>query len=147
MRITKIIHTETGHRLTNYEGKCAHFHGHSYRWEVTIKGEPTDNGMVMDFKELKSVLKATIGELDHAFILHIKDPIIALAEGQYNLTHLLRASNGDEPRLIYTPFNPTVENITSWQASFIQDLLPKGIELAKIICWETENSHCEWTNE
>jgi 6-pyruvoyltetrahydropterin/6-carboxytetrahydropterin synthase len=46
--------------------KCRRMHGHSYRARVTLRG-PVDagTGMVVDFSEPKSVLRALTGSLDH----------------------------------------------------------------------------------
>lgn len=146
MQITKVMYTETGHRLTNYVGRCAHFHGHSYRWEITVSGDNLDNGMVMDFKKLKGILNNTIDTLDHALILHGLDPFL---EGKtYNaIIEMFKATDGTRPRLFIVDFNPTVENLTKWQMEEISFLLPKGILLSSITCWETANSSCTLTSQ
>lgn len=141
-QLSKLIHTETGHRLTNYKGRCAHLHGHSYKWEVTVTGPNGDNGMVMDFKELKKILNETIDTLDHAFVMHDKDPIY-LANGFGGVLELFKATDGSNPRLHIVDFNPTVENLVGWQFDLIQELMPPGINLTRIKCWETVNSFCE----
>ena len=50
-------------------GKCnnPHGHGHNYKLEVTIAGEPDPvTGMVLDLKELKQILEREIMErMDH----------------------------------------------------------------------------------
>jgi 6-pyruvoyltetrahydropterin/6-carboxytetrahydropterin synthase len=45
-------------------------HGHNYVLEVTIAGEPDPNtGMIVDLKELKSILEAEVIEpMDHRFL-------------------------------------------------------------------------------
>jgi 6-pyruvoyltetrahydropterin/6-carboxytetrahydropterin synthase len=53
-------------------GKCnnPHGHGHNYTLEVTVAGEPDPvTGMVLDLKELKSILEREIMErMDHRFL-------------------------------------------------------------------------------
>ena len=53
-------------------GKCnnPHGHGHNYVLEVTVAGEPDPaTGMVLDLKELKSILNAHVVEsFDHRFL-------------------------------------------------------------------------------
>jgi 6-pyruvoyltetrahydropterin/6-carboxytetrahydropterin synthase len=53
-------------------GKCnnPHGHGHNYRLEVTIAGEPDPvTGMVLDLKELKDILEREIMQrMDHRFL-------------------------------------------------------------------------------
>jgi 6-pyruvoyltetrahydropterin/6-carboxytetrahydropterin synthase len=48
-------------------GPAARQHGHNYRLEVTVQGEPDPvTGMVIDLKELKQVLEREIvGRFDH----------------------------------------------------------------------------------
>jgi 6-pyruvoyltetrahydropterin/6-carboxytetrahydropterin synthase len=48
-------------------GVKASQHGHNYRLEVTVEGEPDpDNGMVMDLVELKEILEAEVmARFDH----------------------------------------------------------------------------------
>ena len=40
IRITKQFSFETGHALYGYDGKCKNVHGHSYRLDVTVIGNP-----------------------------------------------------------------------------------------------------------
>ena len=67
IRITKKFTFEAGHALYGYDGKCKNVHGHSYKLYVTVIGKPIsdkDNvkyGMVIDFSDLKSIVKKEIG--------------------------------------------------------------------------------------
>ena len=77
MEISKQYKTETGHRLINYSGKCAHIHGHSYKWFITIESPDLDAiGFIMDFKDLKDIIKNILEPLDHAFLAHEDDHLI-----------------------------------------------------------------------
>jgi len=40
-------------------------HGHTYRVELIIKGEKKGSGMVMDFYDLKAILRRVLKEYDH----------------------------------------------------------------------------------
>jgi 6-pyruvoyltetrahydropterin/6-carboxytetrahydropterin synthase len=58
-----------GHYLRNYKGKCENPHGHNYKVRVTLAGRELDHaGLLLDFKDLKSVLKHVIDYLDHKMI-------------------------------------------------------------------------------
>ncbi len=48
--------------------KCGKIHGHNFKVEVEIEGEVKDNGMVMDFLDLKKVLKEILNEFDHRIL-------------------------------------------------------------------------------
>ena len=58
-----------GHSLRNYKGKCENVHGHNYRIRVTMEGARLNSiGLLVDFVELKRVMRKTIEYLDHKFI-------------------------------------------------------------------------------
>jgi 6-pyruvoyltetrahydropterin/6-carboxytetrahydropterin synthase len=57
---------DAAHYLPNHK-KCGKVHGHTYKVEVEIEGELKD-GMIMDFEELKSILRETIKKYDHNLI-------------------------------------------------------------------------------
>lgn len=53
-------------------------HGHNYKVQVTLSGETLDHtGMLVDFVELKRLLRAISEPLDHVFINDI-EPFIEL---------------------------------------------------------------------
>jgi 6-pyruvoyltetrahydropterin/6-carboxytetrahydropterin synthase len=57
------------HALRNYHGKCENVHGHNYRVQVRVSGpELDDAGMLVDFVELKRLLRGAIERLDHQFL-------------------------------------------------------------------------------
>jgi 6-pyruvoyltetrahydropterin/6-carboxytetrahydropterin synthase len=58
-----------GHYLRNYRGKCENPHGHNYKVRVTLAGESLDKaGLLLDFKDLRHVMKHVIDRLDHQMI-------------------------------------------------------------------------------
>lgn len=66
---TKIFHFDSAHKLNDYFGACANLHGHTYELHVTVTGNAFDNGMVIDFKDLKQIVKENvISKLDHSFL-------------------------------------------------------------------------------
>ena len=71
MDIFKIFQIEAAHRLPHLpEGhKCARLHGHSFRIEVHVRGEPDPAlGWVMDFAELKVAFEPVFEQLDHRYL-------------------------------------------------------------------------------
>src|SRR5260370_38904660 len=58
-----------GHYLRNYKGKCENPHGHNYKVRVTLRGGELDvAGLLLDFKQLKQVMRPVIDRLDHQMI-------------------------------------------------------------------------------
>ena len=71
MEISKTFHLESAHRLPRVPAghKCARLHGHSFRIELKVSGEPgEDTGWIMDFSELKAAFKPLYDQLDHNYL-------------------------------------------------------------------------------
>ena len=67
--VTVEAHFSSGHYLREYYGKCENPHGHNYRVLVTLHGgELEPNGLLLDFKVLKDILKPVVNRLDHQMI-------------------------------------------------------------------------------
>jgi 6-pyruvoyltetrahydropterin/6-carboxytetrahydropterin synthase len=140
IRITKRFHFEMAHTLFEYDGLCRNIHGHSYYLEVTISGEPCNepghprDGMVMDFGELKNLVKTNVvNTFDHALMVSSHVP-----EEQKQL--LSKTTD----RFIVVDFQPTSENLVVYIASILQPLLPLSVTLFSIRLYETETSFAEW---
>lgn len=66
MKITKIFTFDSAHRLSWHKGKCSNLHGHTYKLEVTVEGLLDENGIVIDFGDLKKIVKKEIlDKYDH----------------------------------------------------------------------------------
>ena len=69
MLLSKDFTFDAAHNLVHYHGKCERLHGHTYRLRVTLEGQPDAEGMIMDFLELKRIVKEKVlSRLDHAYI-------------------------------------------------------------------------------
>jgi 6-pyruvoyltetrahydropterin/6-carboxytetrahydropterin synthase len=67
--VTVEAHFSSGHFLREYYGKCENPHGHNYRVLVTLAGRELEpNGLLLDFKVLKDILKPVVNYLDHHMI-------------------------------------------------------------------------------
>ena len=94
MKVGREFSFDASHFLPDYEGKCERVHGHTYRLKVVIEGEPKDDGMVMDFNELKDAVNDAVMErLDHS-----------------NLNEIFE--------------NPTAENIAEWIFKELEKKIP-----------------------
>lgn len=144
IRITKIFTFETAHVLYNYDGKCKNMHGHSYKLFVTVKGTPINdinnvkNGMVVDFGEIKKIVKEEIVDVwDHAVLLNALTPHKELGEDLAQKGH----------KVIECNYQPTCENMLYEIAEKIKNKLPSHVQLAYLKLHETENSYGEWFAE
>ncbi len=66
IRVTKDFTFDMAHALYGYDGPCKNIHGHTYHLSITLLGKPIADiehvnlGMVIDFVELKDVVKKHI---------------------------------------------------------------------------------------
>jgi 6-pyruvoyltetrahydropterin/6-carboxytetrahydropterin synthase len=110
-----------GHYLRNYKGKCENPHGHNYKIRVTLAGAELDKaGLLLDFKDLREVMKHVIERLDHQMINEI------------------------EP---FTVINPSAENLAKY---FYDEVtrqltgLPVGARVTDTIVWETDTASAQY---
>ncbi|NOY11686.1 MAG: 6-carboxytetrahydropterin synthase QueD [Archaeoglobi archaeon] len=70
MRIGVREKFSAAHSIPGHE-KCGRLHGHNFMVEVEIEGEVKENGMVMDFYDLKKLLREILSEFDHRILNEI----------------------------------------------------------------------------
>ena len=63
MKIGIIDHIDCAHSLPGHS-KCGIPHGHTYRVECIVEGT-LQNGMVMDFADMKQAVQQVLGRYDH----------------------------------------------------------------------------------
>ncbi len=119
-------------------------HGHSYKLFVTVKGnlindlEHPKNGMVVDFGDIKQIVKSEIVDVwDHAVLINALSPHKELGEDLESKGH----------KVIYCNYQPTCENMLYEIAEKVKSRLPEGVQLAYLKLHETENSYGEWIAE
>ena len=139
LRITKEFRFEGAHALLDYDGKCRHIHGHSYRLMITVEGVPSLRegdpkiGMIMDFGDLKDVVETHIVKhFDHALLLRRNAPLAEEISGAYQDVLLL-------------DFQPTCEQLTLHFADILKKIITLPNSLYSVRLYETPTSWCEWT--
>lgn len=143
IRITKIYDFEMAHVLKDYDGPCRNIHGHSYKLFVTVTGIPETKsnspkkGMVMDFKDLKAIVKNHIVDrFDHALVINSEtDP------------EMIESMEKHMEKLIVVDYQPTSENLVYDFATIIMTHLPEHVQLHNLRLWETATSFSEWYAE
>lgn len=140
VRVTKKFVLDMAHALYGYDGPCRNIHGHTYHLSVTVSGYPLadithpKNGMVIDFKELKSVIHSRIIEIfDHALVLHESAPY---ATGSDLGQHF--------EKVIHTPFQPTCELLLLHFKNQIAGYFDGPVRLVHLRLEETPGSYAEW---
>jgi 6-pyruvoyltetrahydropterin/6-carboxytetrahydropterin synthase len=107
-----------GHYLRNYKGKCENPHGHNYRVRITLAGKELDKaGLLLDFKDLREVMKHVIDRLDHQMI------------------------NDLEP---FTSLNPSAENLARYfyeqTNGKLRDDTAGRVQVKDVTIWETDET-------
>ena len=140
IKITKQFSFEMAHALRNYDGLCRNIHGHSYKMDITLAGQPLQdesspkNGMVMDFGDLKRLVnEEIISLLDHALVLNAKTD-----------AQLVDVLKQNYEKIVIVDFQPTTENLLNFIAGKIQTRLPDDVKLTCVRLRETDTSYAEW---
>ena len=81
--VTRRLEFDAGHRIPDHRSQCRNLHGHRYVLEITLTGDvvqapgESDNGMLMDFSEIKQIAKQHIVDVwDHAFLVYEGDAAV-----------------------------------------------------------------------
>jgi 6-pyruvoyltetrahydropterin/6-carboxytetrahydropterin synthase len=141
IRITKQFTFEMAHALYGYDGKCKNIHGHSYKLDVCVIGNPIDDsqnpkyGMVIDFGDLKDIVKSEVVDImDHATMLNVESAHKELAEYLKTEGH----------KLVEVHYQPSSENMVIDFAERIKSRLPETLKLHSLKLRETETAFAEW---
>jgi 6-pyruvoyltetrahydropterin/6-carboxytetrahydropterin synthase len=103
-----------GHYLRNYKGKCENPHGHNYKVELTLRGAELDKaGLLLDFKDLKDVLRAVIDRLDHQMLNDI-EPFISINPSAENIAKYFFDETNVRLRSL-TGDRVFVKDVTVWE--------------------------------
>ena len=113
----------SGHYLRNYHGRCENPHGHNYKIRLTLAGGELDKaGLLLDFKDLREILKHVIERLD------------------------LRMINDIEP---FTTINPSAENLAKYfydQSSLrLQQVTNGRVRVKDVTVFETDTTTAKYS--
>ena len=105
----------SAHSLRNYPGDCSRLHGHNWQVEVSVCSQVLDdNGIAIDFREIKKQTKLVIKRVDHQYLNEI------------------------EP---FDVLNPTAENIVKYFFDEVGLFLNnENVKVKDVVIWETPRS-------
>ena len=114
----------SAHQLRGYKGKCENIHGHNWKVVLSVKGKKLNNiGLLIDFNDLKAILKEITGFLDHKNINEIPP---------------------------FDTLNPSSELIAEFICNETSKELKKfdsDIEVESVTVWESGTSRCTFYPE
>ena len=132
-RVTTELDFAYGHRLLDYDGKCAHPHGHNARVEIELEGASLDQAdMLVDFTVIKHTLGAWVdAHIDHKMVLRKDDPLVPVLQGLGEPVYCME-------------LNPTAEGL----AKLIFDMAKEhGLPVSRVRFWESPTSAAEYAPE
>lgn len=147
LTITRKLEFDAGHRIPDHKSQCRNLHGHRYTLEITLTGKVidaegnSDNGMIMDFSDVKTIAKEHLVDVwDHAFLVYEKDAAVKDF-----------LSSLPNHKTVVIDRIPTVENLAAvaWdilKAAF-KDRYGTGLHLHKLVLHETLTAGLKLSNE
>jgi len=110
-----VTHFAAAHQLRDYDGACERLHGHNWKVEVFVTGPALrDDGLLMDFKDIKQATQRVLERLDH------------------------RLLNEIEP---FGSVNPSSENIARHIFDALSVELNQGdVKVSQVTAWESETA-------
>ena len=134
--LTATADFDSAHFLAGHDGKCANLHGHRWHIEAKLRGATLQEngpqeGMILDFADVKAALKELADSLDHTLIIQehtLKATTAqALAEEGFSMVTL--------------PFRPTAENLSRY---IYEQLEQKGFPVCLMCVYETPNNCAQY---
>lgn len=140
MHITTRLEFDAGHRIPDHKSQCRNLHGHRYALEITLSGdiiskkEVSENGMVMDFSDVKRIARESLVDLwDHAFLVFKEDKAV-----------LDFLNNLPNHKTVVFSSVPTAENMAAEAFRILKhqykDTYGNHLKLERVRLYETPNS-------
>jgi 6-pyruvoyltetrahydropterin/6-carboxytetrahydropterin synthase len=103
------------HQLREFEGRCENLHGHNWKIEVFVTGEELEpNGILIDFKRVKTATEEVIDQLDHKFLNDVE---------------------------YFTRVNPSSENIACYIFRALEQTLnSEKVRVSRVTAWESDTA-------
>jgi 6-pyruvoyltetrahydropterin/6-carboxytetrahydropterin synthase len=107
------------HQLREFKGGCEKLHGHNWKVEVYVRGEELgENGLLIDFREVKDATRSVLEELDHEFLNELET---------------------------FKPLNPSSENIARHIfESLSRRLNSQKRQISKVTAWESDTASASY---
>ena len=106
------------HFLIFPDGSAERLHGHNYRVRVEIEASLSEHGLVLDFKQVKPVVRELCDELDEHWLVPGLHPVLTvehLEQGSIRVRYQERKYDVPTEDVIVLPINNTSsENLATW---------------------------------
>jgi len=115
------------HFLIFPDGSAERLHGHNYRVYIEIDATLSEHGLVIDFKEIKPVVRELLDSLDEHFLIPGEHPALTHSvrdDGVCEIRYGGRYYAAPAEDVLVMPMNNTSsENLATWIGREIKKLL------------------------
>lgn len=120
--LTVKMEFSAAHALRHYQGKCENLHGHNYTVTVEVKGHELmpNTELLMDFGDLKRLVKEAVAPLDHRHINEVPP---------------------------FDAINPSSENMARYIWQRMAPHLPQNVRLHGVSVAERDIQHATYREE
>lgn len=135
---------DSSHFLRGHSGKCKNLHGHRWRVKYGLKAESlidsgSSEGMIIDFTDIKNIIKNYFKNYDHAFIFTDDNKISKEEE------NFIKACKDMSFKIVTIPVRSTAENMSKLFFYELEEELSKVVEnknfnIDYITVYETPNN-------
>jgi 6-pyruvoyltetrahydropterin/6-carboxytetrahydropterin synthase len=130
--------------FATFGGECEPLHGHSYGVAAEVDGSLSEESWVVDFVQLKSILRGLCHTLDHRFMLQLNSRLLKIEarEGCWKIvTPGGRQYSFPEADVAALPIdNTTAERLAEWLCGRLQEALQKrgaaNVDSILVEVWE-----------
>ena len=132
LTVSKQCQFDAAHVLPHHAGQCKNLHGHTYRVIVEVAEDADSEDMVIDFKDLKQVIRDVIVDrFDHAFLYD------ETSESECEIAAVIAKH---DMRSVGLPFRSTAENLARY---FFHELATR-VNVVSVKVYETPESCAEY---
>ena len=97
--------------------KCGRLHGHSYVLHLVLEGDNNEQGMVMDFVELKKALRSIVESLDHKVLIPERSPVLQISKAKE-----IEVKNGNK-RYVFPAEDVALLEVSQTSAEELADMI------------------------
>ena len=144
----------SAHFLIFPDGSAERLHGHNHRVYVKARGALSEHGLVIDFKQVKPLIRDLVDWLDEHWLIPGQHPELTAeerADGVVEVRYRERyyAAPIEDVRIL--PINNTsAENLASWLGKELNERLQKKfpaarVEMLTVGVEETQGQRGTWT--
>ena len=128
------------HFLVGHE-KCERLHGHNWRVDVIVEGKPDEQGLIVDFIDLKKILEKLCAKYDHRLLLPSRNRALKRSSRGAKTRIEVHGRGFEFPSedVVWLPVvNTTVEELARVIAAELNERLPHP-NVQRIRVWVEES--------